>query len=184
MRIGNGYDVHQLVEGRDLILGGVTIPYEKGLLGHSDADVLLHAIMDALLGAAALGDIGKHFPDTDPEYKGADSMKLLGHVKKLLDEKLYIVGNVDATVIAQRPKLASYIPKMVENVANTLEVDQSQINIKATTEEHLGFTGEGLGISASAVCLLETIEEASRAVYIEERGQTGCEGCQGCVKGQ
>ncbi|MBO4998673.1 MAG: 2-C-methyl-D-erythritol 2,4-cyclodiphosphate synthase [Lachnospira sp.] len=184
MRIGNGYDVHQLVEGRALILGGVTIPYEKGLLGHSDADVLLHAIMDALLGAAALGDIGKHFPDTDPEYKGADSLKLLGHVKKLLDEKLFIVGNVDATVIAQRPKLASYIPKMVENVANTLEVDESQINIKATTEEHLGFTGEGLGISASAVCLLETIEEASRAVYIEERGQAGCEGCQGCIKDQ
>lgn len=183
MRIGNGYDVHQLVEGRDLILGGVTVPYEKGLLGHSDADVLLHAIMDALLGAAALGDIGKHFPDTDPEYKGADSMKLLKHVKELLDEKLYVVGNVDATVIAQRPKLAPFIPQMVENVAKALEVDQSQINIKATTEEHLGFTGEGLGISASAVCLLETIEEASRAVYIEGSGQAGCEGCQGCVKG-
>lgn len=182
MRIGNGYDVHQLVEGRALILGGVNIPFEKGLLGHSDADVLLHAIMDALLGAAALGDIGKHFPDTDPEYKGADSMKLLGHVKELLDEKLYVVGNVDATVIAQRPKLADYIPQMVENVAQVLAVDVSQINIKATTEEHLGFTGEGLGISASAVCLLETIEEASRAVYVQDAVQAGCEGCPGCQK--
>lgn len=184
MRIGNGYDVHQLVEERALILGGVTIPYEKGLLGHSDADVLLHAIMDALLGAAALGDIGKHFPDTDPEYKGADSIKLLKHVKKLLDDQLFVVGNVDATVIAQRPKLASYIPQMIENVAAALEVDKSQINIKATTEEHLGFTGEGLGISASAVCLLETIEEASRAVYVQDSQGAGCEGCQGCVKEQ
>lgn len=154
MRIGMGYDVHKLVEGRNLILGGVPVPYEKGLLGHSDADVLLHAICDALLGAAALGDIGKHFPDTDPAFHNADSMKLLEEVVHLITEKGYEVGNVDATVIAQRPKLASYIPQMKENIRKVLNVNPDQVNVKATTEEKLGFTGEGLGISANAVCLL------------------------------
>ncbi|MDD6252164.1 MAG: 2-C-methyl-D-erythritol 2,4-cyclodiphosphate synthase [Oscillospiraceae bacterium] len=155
MRIGHGYDVHRLVEGRKLILGGVDIPYEKGLLGHSDADVLLHAIADALLGAAALGDIGKHFPDTDEKYKGADSLVLLGEVAKLLGEKGYKVGNIDATVIAQKPKLMTYISKMRENIAETLGVDIDFVNVKATTEEKLGFTGSGEGISAHAVCVIE-----------------------------
>lgn len=155
MRIGTGYDVHRLVEGRELILGGVHIPYEKGLLGHSDADVLLHAIADALLGAAALGDIGKHFPDTDPAFAGADSLKLLGETVRLAGEAGYVVGNVDATIIAQKPKLAPYLLQMKENISKVLKVDESQVNVKATTEEHLGFTGEGLGISAQAVCLLE-----------------------------
>jgi 2-C-methyl-D-erythritol 2,4-cyclodiphosphate synthase len=157
MRIGHGYDVHRLVEGRDLILGGVKIPYEKGLLGHSDADVLTHAVMDALLGAAALGDIGKHFPDTDPAYKGADSLKLAQHVAKLLQDHGYRIGNIDATVIAQAPKLAPHIPLMKQNLARALDCDADQINVKATTEEHLGFTGEGLGIAAHAVCLIERI---------------------------
>ena len=147
--------VHRLEEGRKLILGGVQIPFEKGLLGHSDADVLLHAVSDALLGAAALGDIGKHFPDTDPAFEGADSLKLLEETVRLVKEEGYKVGNVDATVIAQKPKLASYIPRMRENIRKVLEVEENQVNIKATTEEHLGFTGEGLGISAQAVCLLE-----------------------------
>lgn len=155
MRIGHGYDVHALAEGRDLILGGVKIPYEKGLLGHSDADVLLHAVSDALLGAAALGDIGKHFPDTDPAYEGADSLVLLGVVAKLVREKGYFVSNVDVTMIAQRPKLAPYIPQMVENIAKTLEIPNNRVNVKATTEEKLGFTGEGLGMRCHAVCLLE-----------------------------
>ena len=154
MRIGSGYDVHKLVENRDLILGGVKIPYEKGLLGHSDADVLLHAISDALLGAAALGDIGKHFPDTDPQFKGADSRKLLAHVWGLIFEKGYDIMNIDATVIAQRPKLAPHIEQMRKNIAETLKLDVDQINVKATTEEGLGFTGAGEGIAASAVCLL------------------------------
>lgn len=157
MRIGHGYDVHRLVEGRKLILGGVEIPFEKGLLGHSDADVLAHAISDALLGAAALGDIGKHFPDTDPAYAGADSLKLLKHVVKLLIEKGWKVGNVDATILAQRPKLAPHIPIMVENLAACLGVEIDQVNIKATTEEKLGFTGSGEGMAAHAVCLLEKI---------------------------
>ena len=157
MRIGLGYDVHQLVEERDLILGGVKIPYEKGLLGHSDADVLVHAIMDALLGAAALGDIGKHFPDSDPVYKGADSLNLLSHVKKMLTDKEYKVGNIDATIVAQRPKLADFIPQMCKNCAETLGVDENAINIKATTTEHLGFEGRGEGISAYAVCLIESL---------------------------
>ena len=157
MRIGHGYDVHRLVEGRELILGGVNIPYEKGLLGHSDADVLTHAVMDALLGAAALGDIGKHFPDTDPAYKGADSLKLAEHVAALLANQGYRIGNVDATVIAQAPKLAPHIPFMKQNLARALGCDEDQINVKATTEEHLGFTGEGLGIAAHAVCLIERI---------------------------
>ena len=154
MRIGSGYDVHKLVEGRDCIIGGVNIPYEKGLLGHSDADVLLHAISDALLGAAAMGDIGKHFPDTDPQLKGADSRKLLSHVLNLISEKGYGIINIDATIIAQMPKMAPHIQKMRENIAETLQIDVDQVNVKATTEEGLGFTGAGLGIAASAVCLL------------------------------
>lgn len=154
MRIGTGYDVHKLVEGRDLILGGVKIPYEKGLLGHSDADVVIHAIMDALLGAAALGDIGKHFPDSDPKYKGISSILLLKEVGKLLKENDFAVGNIDATIIAQAPKLRPYIDEMTANIAKALEIDVSMINIKATTEEGLGFTGEGLGISSQAICLL------------------------------
>ena len=154
-RFGMGYDVHQLVEGRKLIIGGVEIPFEKGLLGHSDADVLLHAISDALLGAAALGDIGKHFPDTDERYKGADSLKLLEEVGRLLAEKGYTVGNVDATIVAQRPKMAPHIPVMRENIARVMHVDVDRINVKATTEEHLGFTGSGQGISAYAVAGIE-----------------------------
>lgn len=157
MRIGHGYDVHRLVEGRKLIIGGVEIPYEKGLLGHSDADVLTHVVMDALLGAAALGDIGKHFPDTDPAYQGADSLQLAEHVAALLTEKGYRIGNIDATVIAQAPKLAPHIPTMRQNLARALGCDADCINIKATTEEHLGFTGEGLGIAAHALCLIEKI---------------------------
>ena len=157
MRIGNGYDVHRLVENRKLILGGVEIPYEKGLLGHSDADVLLHAVMDALLGAAALGDIGKHFPDTDPRYKGADSIRLLEAVRELVKKEGYSVGNVDATIIAQQPKMRPHIERMRENIAKALETPVSRINVKATTEEGLGFTGNGEGISAQAVCLLEVI---------------------------
>ena len=149
-----GYDVHKLVEERELILGGVNIPHTLGLLGHSDADVLLHAIMDALLGAAALGDIGKHFPDTDEKYKGISSLKLLEHVGKLIEQEGYVIENIDATVIAQKPKLRPYIEEMEENIAKTLHIEKEQINVKATTEEHLGFTGEGLGISAQAVCLL------------------------------
>lgn len=155
MRVGMGYDVHKLVKDRKLIMGGVEIPYELGLLGHSDADVLLHAIMDALLGAAALGDIGKHFPDSDDRYKGISSMKLLEHVGALLDENNYIIENIDATIIAQRPKMRPYIDTMRENIAKTLKLDINQVNIKATTEEGLGFTGEGLGISSQAIALLE-----------------------------
>ena len=155
MRIGHVYDVHRLVENRRLILGGVEIPWEKGLLGHSDADVLTHAIMDALLGAAGLGDIGKHFPDTDDRFLGADSLKLLEHVCTLLREHGYTVGNVDATVIAQRPKLAPFIPEMRRKLAAVMQLEESAVNVKATTEEKLGFTGEGLGISAHAVALLE-----------------------------
>ena len=154
-RFGMGYDVHQLVENRKLIIGGVDIPYEKGLLGHSDADVLLHAISDALLGAAALGDIGKHLPDTDPRYKGADSLKLLEEVGNLLAAKGYVVGNVDATIVAQKPKMLPHIPQMRENIARVLRVDIDQINVKATTEEHLGFTGSGQGISSYAVAGIE-----------------------------
>ena len=157
MRIGHGYDVHRLVEGRDLILGGVKIPYEKGLLGHSDADVLRHAVSDALLGAAGLGDIGRHFPDTDPAYKGADSLKLLACVTEKIRAAGYCVSNVDVTMIAQKPKLKDYIPQMQRNIALTLDVAESQINVKATTEEHLGFTGDGSGMSCHAVCLLETL---------------------------
>ncbi|MBQ2933663.1 MAG: 2-C-methyl-D-erythritol 2,4-cyclodiphosphate synthase [Clostridia bacterium] len=154
MRIGHGYDVHKLVENRSLILGGVDIPFEKGLLGHSDADVLLHAISDALLGAASLGDIGKHFPDNDPKYEGANSRDLLRQVVSLINKEGYTVGNIDCTVIAQRPKLKDYIENMKKNIANDCNINISCVNVKATTEENLGFTGEGKGIAAHAVCIL------------------------------
>lgn len=154
MRIGHGYDVHRLVPGRDLILGGEKIPYALGLDGHSDADVLIHAVMDALLGAVGLGDIGRHFPDTDPVYRGADSQKLLAAVMEKITEAGYEVGNVDVTMIAQKPMLKDYIPQMQRNIANILGVNKSAVNIKATTEEHLGFTGDGSGMSCHAVCLL------------------------------
>lgn len=180
MRVGMGYDVHKLAEGRLLILGGVHVPYEKGLLGHSDADVLLHAICDALLGAAALGDIGRHFPDTDPKYKGADSMELLKKVRELVEKECYLIENVDATVIAQKPKLAPYIEEMREKIAETLGVGRKQVNVKATTEEHLGFTGEGLGISAQAVCMLTTVDNYIYEDVLRPGAQTGCQGCQGC----
>lgn len=157
IRIGHGYDVHRLAEGRKLILGGVEISWEKGLLGHSDADVLTHAVMDALLGAAGLGDIGRHFPDTDPAYAGADSLKLLEHVMELLRERGFAVGNVDATVLAQRPKLAPHIPLMRDNLARVMGVDPGRVNVKATTEEGLGFTGSGEGIAAHGVALIEKI---------------------------
>ena len=187
MRVGMGYDVHKLTEGRKLILGGVDIPWEKGLLGHSDADVLIHAIMDALLGAAALGDIGKHFPDTDPAYKGISSVKLLVHVAGLLNENDYAIGNIDATIIAQKPKMAPHIPKMRENIAEALGIKISQLNIKATTEEGLGFTGQGQGISSQAICLLETIDNfdyrSSRVVDdTVENAANPCMGCMGCAK--
>lgn len=157
MRIGHGYDVHRLTSGRDLILGGVKIEYPLGLLGHSDADVLLHAVMDALLGAAALRDIGFHFPDTDPTYKGADSRALLREVSKKIADAGYRVGNIDVTMIAQRPKLKEYIPQMIENIASDLSVSLSQINVKATTEEKMGFTGDGSGMACHCVCILEEI---------------------------
>ncbi len=180
MRVGIGYDVHRLVEGRELVLGGVRIPYEKGLLGHSDADVLMHAMMDALLGAAALGDIGKHFPDTDPRYEGISSIKLLQQVGALLEEENYQIINIDATIVAQRPKLAPYISRMAENVARALRLEASQVNIKATTEEGLGFTGTGEGIASQAVCSLMPI-----AAYIDEdivAARRPCEGCEGCPR--
>lgn len=158
MRVGMGYDVHKLVENRKLILGGVEIPHEKGLLGHSDADVLLHAIMDSILGALALGDIGKHFPDTDEKYKGADSMKLLEFVYNLIKEKGYVIGNLDATIIAQAPKMAPHIQTMRANIAKVLNTDTDNINVKATTEEGLGFTGNKEGISAQSICLLVKID--------------------------
>ena len=157
IRVGHGYDVHRLTEGRKLILGGVDIPWERGLLGHSDADVLTHAVMDALLGAAGLGDIGKHFPDTDPAYAGADSLKLLAHVVGLLGEMGFAVGNVDATILAQRPKLAPHIPAMRDNLARVMGVEASLVNVKATTEEGLGFTGSGEGMAAHAVALIERV---------------------------
>lgn len=179
MRIGMGYDVHKLVEGRDLIMGGVKIPYEKGLLGHSDADVLLHAIMDALLGAAALGDIGKHFPDTDPAYKGADSLMLLEKVGELLEQEGFLVENIDATIIAQAPKMRPHIDTMRENIAKALCLDVRQINVKATTEEGLGFTGSGEGISAQAICMLTSpFNLTARDVAAENSGCAGCGGCK------
>lgn len=158
MRVGTGYDVHRITEGRDLILGGVKIPWEKGLLGHSDADVLVHAVMDALLGAAALGDIGQHFPDTDPAYEGVSSLLLLEKVRELLRENGFCIGNIDATLIAQKPKIAPYIPAMRENIADTLDIPVSAVNVKATTEEKLGFTGNGEGMAAQVVCLLNEEE--------------------------
>ena len=164
MRIGHGYDVHRLVPDRELVLGGVHIPYEMGLLGHSDADVLLHAVMDALLGAAGLRDIGYHFPDTDPRYKGADSMELLRRVGEMLRQAGFRVGNIDVTMIAQKPKLKDYIPQMARNIAAALDTDVSRVNVKATTEEHLGFTGAGEGMSCHAVCLLT--EESTKIVRL------------------
>ena len=176
MRIGMGYDVHRLVPDRRLIIGGVEIPYEKGLLGHSDADVLLHAIMDALLGAAALGDIGKHFPDTDPAYKGISSLALLKKVGELLEENRFLIENIDATIIAQAPKMRPYIEQMQERIAEALQIETGQINVKATTEEGLGFTGSGEGISAQAICLLTS----PRELYSEDVAQNDCGGCGGC----
>ncbi len=181
MRIGTGYDVHRLVTERDLILGGVNIPYEKGLLGHSDADVLVHAIMDALLGAAALGDIGKHFPDTDGAYKGISSIELLKRVRELLADKLYVIENIDATIIAQKPKLAPYLPQMVSNIAEALGIEEDRVSVKATTEEGLGFTGEGLGIAANAVCLLEAMLNY-QVDMTPRQVNGGCDGCQGCSR--
>ena len=187
MRIGMGYDVHKLTEDRKLILGGVEIPHTLGLLGHSDADVLLHAVMDALLGAAALGDIGKHFPDTDEKYRGISSLKLLEHVGNLLEQEHYIIENIDATVIAQKPKLRPYIEEMEQNIADTLHLAKNQVNVKATTEEGLGFTGQGQGISSQAICLLETIDNfdyrSSRVVDdTVENAANPCMGCMGCAK--
>lgn len=179
MRVGMGYDVHKLVEGRKLILGGVEIPYEKGLLGHSDADVMLHAVMDALLGAAALGDIGLHFPDTDPKYKGASSIKLLEHVGRLLEENGYVIENIDATIIAQRPKMRPHIDQMRENMAKALKIDVDQINVKATTEEGLGFTGSGEGISSQAICAIEKFTNYSSVDAMEKPA-----GCGGCCAGK
>ncbi len=189
MRVGMGYDVHRLVPERDLIIGGVKITYEKGLLGHSDADVLLHAIMDALLGAAALGDIGKHFPDNDPAYKGADSLMLLGRVGEILSEEGYVIENIDSTIIAQKPKMAPHIEQMRKNIADTLGLDISRVNVKATTEEGLGFTGTGEGISAQAVALIMSVENyiydnIARGQFISSDGPAGnaggCAGCSGC----
>lgn len=181
MRVGMGYDVHRLVPERDLIIGGVKIPYEKGLLGHSDADVLLHAIMDALLGAAALGDIGKHFPDNDPAYKGADSLMLLGRVGEILSGEGYVIENIDSTIIAQKPKMAPHIEQMRKNVAEALHIEVEQVNIKATTEEGLGFTGTGEGISSQAIASLDTIANYS---YRVGPAEGGCAGCGGCMKAQ
>lgn len=181
MRIGMGYDVHKLVEDRELIIGGVTIPYEKGLLGHSDADVLLHAIMDALLGAAALGDIGKHFPDTDPAYKGASSMVLLKRVGELLEENCFLIENIDATIIAQAPKMRPHIDTMRANIAEALKISVEQVNVKATTEEGLGFTGSGAGISSQAICMLTTPRELY-AADVSGQGTEKCMGCPGCGK--
>ena len=183
MRIGQGYDVHRLVEGRRLIIGGVDIPYEKGLLGHSDADVLLHAVMDALLGAAALGDIGQHFPDSDERYKGISSITLLKEVGKILQENGYMIENIDSTVIAQRPKLLPYRPQMAENIAAALGIEKEQVSVKATTEEGLGFTGTGEVISAQAIALLSSVADYAP----EDRVgiiSGGCGGCPGCRQQQ
>lgn len=183
MRIGMGYDVHKLVEGRKLIIGGVDIPYEKGLLGHSDADVLLHAISDALLGAAALGDIGKHFPDTDPKYAGADSLKLLAEVGRLLEENFFMIENIDATIIAQAPKMRPHIDTMRQNIADALCIDISQVSVKATTEEGLGFTGTGEGISSQAICMLTSPREFATMEMGNEGNMSQCDRCCGCQKG-
>ncbi len=179
MRVGIGYDVHRLTEGRKLVLGGVEVAHTLGLDGHSDADVLVHAIMDAMLGAAALGDIGKHFPDTDAAYKGISSMKLLAHVGELIQQQGYVVGNIDATIVAQKPKLRPYIGQMEQNIANVLAIAKEQVNVKATTEEGLGFSGRQEGISAQAVCSLAGLYEASAPAYDSERK---CEGCGGCAR--
>ena len=181
MRIGQGYDVHRLCEGRELILGGVRIPYERGLLGHSDADVLIHAVMDALLGAAALGDIGQHFPDTDEQYRGISSIELLKRVGGILAENGFLIENIDSTIVAQRPKLAAYRPQMAANIAKALGIEPDQVSVKATTEEGLGFTGSGEGIAAQAVALLSTVADYDR----EDRmiGRT-CGGCPGCRSGE
>lgn len=179
MRIGQGYDVHRLVEGRDLILGGVNIPYEKGLLGHSDADVLLHAIMDALLGAAALGDIGLHFPDSDEKFKGISSVILLQKVGELLEENFFYIENIDATIIVQAPKMRPHIDAMRENIAKALKIDISQVNVKATTEEGLGFTGSGEGIASSAICMLNS-PMGLTSVDVTDMGR--CSSCSGCSK--
>ena len=181
MRVGLGYDVHKLTEGRDLILGGVNIPYEKGLLGHSDADVLVHAIMDALLGAAALGDIGKHFPDSDERYRGISSILLLQHVGKLLDEHLYVIENIDATIIAQRPKMLPHIEMMRKNIAEALKIEVDQVNVKATTEEGLGFTGNGDGISSQAICAIEKITNLA-SYKVADSEEKNCVDCRGCVR--
>ena len=173
-----GYDVHRLAENRKMIIGGVEIPYEKGLLGHSDADVLLHAIMDALLGAAALGDIGKHFPDTDPAYEGISSMKLLEKVGQLLEDNRYVIENIDATIIAQKPKMRPYIDTMRENIAGALGIELFQVNVKATTEEGLGFTGAMEGISSQAICMLQRPAER----YEQQAAYGGCGGCGGCPR--
>ena len=178
MRVGMGYDVHRLVEGRDMIIGGVKIPYEKGLLGHSDADVLLHAISDALLGAAALGDIGKHFPDTDPAYKGISSLLLLEKVGQLLEENGFLIENIDATIIAQAPKMRPHIDTMRENIAKALGITVEQVNVKATTEEGLGFTGSGEGISSQAICMLTSPYN----LVAEDVQAAKCAGCAGCSK--
>ncbi len=182
MRVGLGYDVHKLVEDRDLIIGGVNIPYEKGLLGHSDADVLLHAIADALLGAAALGDIGKHFPDTDPAYKGISSIVLLERVRDLLEEEMFIIENVDATIIAQKPKMLPHSPQMRENIAKALKLPVSRVSVKATTEEGLGFTGTGQGISSQAICSLSTVADYRYDSMNVISYPNNCEGCPGCGK--
>ncbi len=179
MRIGFGYDVHELVEGRKLIIGGLDIAHEKGLLGHSDADVLVHSIMDSILGAMALGDIGYHFPDTDPAYKGASSIRLLEEVGRMIDEKLYVIGNIDATIIAQRPKMRPHIDQMRENMAKALKIDVDQINVKATTEEGLGFTGSGEGISSQAICAIEKFTNYSSVDVMEKPA-----GCGGCCAGK
>lgn len=180
MRVGMGYDVHKLTADRKLILGGVEIPYEKGLLGHSDADVLVHAVMDALLGAAALGDIGRHFPDTDEAYKGISSITLLEQVGRLIENELYIISNIDATIIAQQPKMRPFIEQMQENIANALKLGMKQVNIKATTEEGLGFTGKGEGISAQAIVSLEEVANYAYDNLMEEG--RGCGGCKKCEK--
>ncbi len=179
MRVGMGYDVHRLAEDRKLIIGGVEIPHDLGLLGHSDADVLVHAVMDALLGAAGLGDIGKHFPDTDDRYKGISSIILLEKVSELLEKEMYVISNIDATIIAQKPKMRPYIDDMEKNIADALKIDISRVNIKATTEEGLGFTGTEQGISSQAICLLQTIYDG--AVTVADSEAKGCGGCGGCA---
>ena len=183
IRIGNGYDVHVLIEGRKLVLGGIEIPHTKGVLGHSDGDVLVHAVMDALLGAAALGDIGQHFPDTDPKYKGISSIALLKEVGALLEAEGYVIENIDATIIAQRPKLAAYRPQMAENIAGALHLELNQVSVKATTEEGLGFTGSGEGISSQAITLLSHMRDFAaddRMAYRDDAYSGGCGGCPGC----